>query len=156
TTTEQTGMGAARYKARGLFRIPGFESATVRVEPDGNIQVAVSQVALGQGNLTAFTQIVADSLRVEPQPIRILQGDTAMTGHGTGTFASRGMAIAGPALCRACDAVKERLRALAASELGCDGGALTFEEGGFLATGSQRISITDLARIGYSRGAARV
>jgi carbon-monoxide dehydrogenase large subunit len=154
-TTEQTGMGATRYKARGLFRIPGFESALVRVEPDGNVHVAVSQMALGQGNLTAYTQIVADSLRLEPQRIRLVQGDTAVTGHGSGTFASRGVVIAGTALVKACEVVKEKLRVIAAAELGSPSAEVQFEDGGFLSAAARRISITQLAQIAYSRGSTR-
>ncbi|MDX3906380.1 MAG: xanthine dehydrogenase family protein molybdopterin-binding subunit [Pigmentiphaga sp.] len=112
--TEQTGMGRARYQARGLLRIPGHEAARVTVQADGMVEVFVSQASQGQGHQTAFAQIAADTLGIPIDRISVVEGDTARTPGGTGTFASRGMVLAGGAVEKAAQAVKRRMAAAAA------------------------------------------
>src|SRR5262249_40401171 len=107
--TEQTGMGASRYKARGILRVPGFESAHIKVKPDGTLIAAVSQAAIGQGNATAFSQIVSDITGAPLKDIRVIAGDTGLTPEGSGTFASRGITIAGNAVLRAATKVREKM-----------------------------------------------
>jgi len=107
--TEQTGMGRARYQARGLLRIPGHEAARVTVKTDGAVEVFVSQASQGQGHQTAFAQIAADTLGIPIDRVTVVEGDTSRTPGGTGTFASRGMVLAGGAVEKAALAVKRRL-----------------------------------------------
>jgi aerobic carbon-monoxide dehydrogenase large subunit len=152
--TEQTGMGAARYKARGLYRVPGFESASVRVESDGSITAAISQAAAGQGHATAFAQVVSEHLGAPMDAIRIVEGDTARTPFGTGTFASRGMVIAGNALSVAAVKVREKMSRIAANLLECGPADLEFRDGHAMVTGvpAMRVSLRDIASVAYSVG----
>ena len=55
--TEQTGMGASRYKARGILRVPGFESAHVKIEPDGSLVGAISQASIGMKIVQNFVEL---------------------------------------------------------------------------------------------------
>ncbi|VCU68264.1 Carbon monoxide dehydrogenase large chain [Pigmentiphaga humi] len=127
--TEQTGMGRARYKARGLLRISGHEGARVALERDGMVTVFVSQVSQGQGHQTAFAQIAADVLALPLADVRIVAGDTSRTPSGTGTFASRGMVLTGGAVFEAASVLKQRLAALAARALECGPEQLEFADG---------------------------
>jgi aerobic carbon-monoxide dehydrogenase large subunit len=89
------GIGVGMYveRAGGLW-----ESAEVRVEPDGQVVVRTGSSPHGQGHETTFAQIVADELGVEPARIEILWGDSGEVPPGVGTFASRSVAMGGSAL----------------------------------------------------------
>lgn len=117
--TEQTGMGAARFKQRGLFRIPGYEAASIKIEPDGTANASVSMAAIGQGSATSFAQIVSDTLGVPMDAVRVVTGDTGSGPRGTGTIASRGMVVAGNAVLAASGQIAEKMKRIAASFLGC-------------------------------------
>ncbi|RVT90653.1 xanthine dehydrogenase family protein molybdopterin-binding subunit [Rhodovarius crocodyli] len=80
----------------------GYETATLTVQQDGSIQLATGSTAQGQGRETAFAQIAADILGVEPGMVRVLEGDTATTPEGIGALASRSTGIGGGAVIEAC------------------------------------------------------
>lgn len=146
-TTEQTGMGSARYMARGLHRIPGFESAVVRLARDGMIEACISQASQGQGHITAFSQIVATEVGVPIDRVRVVEGDTSHSAEGSGTFASRGMAIAGTAAVEASRKLKSLLLEKAAAVLDCNIDACEFLDDRIAAVGnaSKSVSLRDLA-----------
>ncbi|HSC91472.1 MAG TPA: xanthine dehydrogenase family protein molybdopterin-binding subunit [Gaiellaceae bacterium] len=101
------GIGYGMYVERsgGLW-----ESAVVRVEPDGQIVVRTGSSPHGQGHETTFAQIVADRLGVEPGEVEIRWGDSRLGPAGVGTFASRSTAMGGSALLAALDALDEERR----------------------------------------------
>src|SRR5205085_10336372 len=76
----------------------GWESATVRVEPTGKVTVLTGISPHGQGEETAFAQIVGDMLGVDLDDVLVIHGDTAIVQYGIGTFGSRGLAVGGAAL----------------------------------------------------------
>lgn len=115
--TEHTGQGASRYRKRGLTRIPGFDSALVKVEPNGHAIAWVSQATQGQGHLTAYAQIVAEELGIPMENVTVVEGDTAQGPYGTGTFASRGAITGGGAVVRAASQVASKVRRIAAHML---------------------------------------
>ncbi len=156
--TEQSGQGGARYRARGLLRIPGVDSAEVRVEPSGKATVAVSHTTQGQGHLTTFAQIAAEHLGLKVEDVTVIEGDTALTPFGTGTFASRGVVTGGGAVIRASDVVAAKIRRIAANELGVEPEEIQLA-GGYAMVASpalnadlsnRRISIEDISRIAHS------
>jgi len=151
--TEQTGMGASRYKARGILRVPGFESAHIKVEPDGTIVAAISQTAIGQGNATAFSQIISDIVGAPIKDIRIIAGDTGRTPEGSGTFASRGITIAGNAVLGAATKVRDKMAGIAAHLIECDPADIRFENGSAHVAGAKdlKVSLRQLASAAYSR-----
>jgi carbon-monoxide dehydrogenase large subunit len=151
--TEQTGMGASRYKARGILRVPGFESAHIKIEPDGSVVAAVSQAAIGQGNATAFSQIVSDTLGVPIESIRLVEGDTGRTPEGSGTFASRGITIAGNAVLQASGKVREKIVRIAADMIECDPADIRLEDGHAFVVGAEdlRLSLRQIASAAYSQ-----
>ncbi len=148
--TEQTGMGSSRYKARGLLRVPGFEGASVKIEPDGTATAAISQSAQGQGHATAFAQIASDRLGIPLGDIRIVEGDTAATPFGTGTFASRGIIIAGGAVQRAAEEIAGKLRRMASHLLECAETDIELLDGQARIVGTERaVTVRELAAIAY-------
>ena len=115
--TEVSGTGAPGWRARGLVRLPGFDSGIVKVEPTGKVTAFVSHAHSGQGHYTTFAQVVADALGADLEDVTIVEGDTAATPYGTNTFASRSAVTGGGALIRAADKVKQKLRRIAAHML---------------------------------------
>ncbi|MBM3490297.1 MAG: xanthine dehydrogenase family protein [Alphaproteobacteria bacterium] len=115
--TEVSGTGAPGWRARGLVRLPGFDSGIVKVEPTGKVTAFVSHAHSGQGHYTTFAQVVADALGCELADVRIVEGDTAATPYGTNTFASRSAVTGGGAFIRAAGKVREKLRRIGAHML---------------------------------------
>jgi carbon-monoxide dehydrogenase large subunit len=99
------GVGVALYVERCG---PGSETAAVRVEPGGRVVCRTGSSPHGQGHETTFAQIAADALGVDPVHVEIRWGDSQALPHGTGTFASRSVAVGGSALLLAAQRVKEQ------------------------------------------------
>jgi aerobic carbon-monoxide dehydrogenase large subunit len=134
------GLGMYVERAGGLW-----ESAAVRVEPDGRVVVRTGSSPHGQGHETTFAQIAADELGVEPEEVEIVWGDSDEVPPGVGTFASRSVAMGGSALAVAARELVARAEEaglpvleLARAEGGCDASArfssgLVFASGAYLA-----------------------
>ncbi len=150
--TEQTGQGGARYRARGLTRVPGYEAAVVRIEPSGKAIAFVSQATQGQGHLTSFAQIIAQELGLAFADVTVIEGDTGKVPFGSGTFASRGMVIGGGAVLRASVMVREKIQRLAAHRLEVHAADIVVEDGFAHVAGvpQMRIPIQELAKMAYS------
>ena len=149
---EHTGQGASRYRQRGILRVPGYDSALVKLEPNGKAVAWVSQATQGQGHLTTFAQIVAQELGLELADVTIVEGDTAQGPYGTGTFASRGAVTGGGAVLRASGQVAEKIRRIAGHVLEAAPVDLELAEGHARVKGAPqlRIAIRDIAAMAYS------
>ena len=137
------GFGEEQARARGAGRHLGlgvvsyvegtgigpYEGARVTIEPSGAVRVATGVGTQGQGHFTAFAQIVSDALGVDIEDVFVTTGDTREFGWGTGTFASRGIVVAGGACHAAAQAVRKKIFELAADELGVDPDALELAGG---------------------------
>ncbi len=88
----------------------GWESATVKVEPSGQVTVLTGVSPHGQGEETTFAQITADELGVPIENVVVLHGDTAIVQYGIGTFGSRATAVGGAALYLALQEIKTKMR----------------------------------------------
>src|SRR5712691_3222886 len=83
--TEQTAHGAAEFASRGAEIIPGYESCTARVLPDGSLVLMVGIQSHGQGLETTLSQIACQELGIDPSHISVRHGDTESTAYGFGT-----------------------------------------------------------------------
>ncbi|ADZ70289.1 xanthine dehydrogenase family protein molybdopterin-binding subunit [Polymorphum gilvum] len=132
----------------GLYIEPcgqGWETAEVRLMGDGTIVAATGASAQGQGRETAFAQIVADTLGIEPQAVRVVAGDTDAVPEGIGALASRSTAIGGSAMLLACRTLVTRAVRKAAALLGCREDALDVGPGGLIAPGGTLLVWRELA-----------
>jgi aerobic carbon-monoxide dehydrogenase large subunit len=100
------GIGLALYVERVG---PGWETAAVRVEPDGHVVIRTGSSPHGQGHETTFAQIAADALGVDPGAIEVRWGDSFEVPKGMGTFASRSVTVGGSALLLACREARFRV-----------------------------------------------
>ena len=68
---------------------PDHSIASVEIEEGGKILIRTAAADVGQGVLTVITQIVAEVLKVKPEIIRIIPGDTHLTKNSGSTSATR-------------------------------------------------------------------
>jgi aerobic carbon-monoxide dehydrogenase large subunit len=108
TFVEQNAPGPAFYGSAGV-KISAQEGCTLRLEPSGAVTCITSNQDQGQGVETALAQLVAETLGIPVSAVRVIGGDTAMTAVGGGTFASRGLVIAGEAVLAAARQLAERI-----------------------------------------------
>jgi aerobic carbon-monoxide dehydrogenase large subunit len=117
---EFTTPNARALRSRGVRRVPGFDATTIRVDPSGTVHAFTSVTAMGQGLVTALTQLVADECGVALDVVRVHTGDSALTPYGSGSWASRGAVAGGGATIKAARRIREKLLAIAAHHLEAD------------------------------------
>jgi CO/xanthine dehydrogenase Mo-binding subunit len=110
--------------------------AWLRINPDGTVTFFTGKVELGQGILTALTQIVADELDVAPTRLQLVSGDTARTPNEGVTSGSLSMQDSGTALRMACAEARDLLLNAAAAKLAAPVGELSVSDGTVARAGS--------------------
>jgi 2-furoyl-CoA dehydrogenase large subunit len=99
------------------------EGATVAINPLGGITVQVATTPQGQGHRTVAAQVAADVLGVEPGQIEVVtQADTSTAAWtvSSGNYSSRFSGVGAGAVHKAARRLAAKLRAIAASQLGCE------------------------------------
>jgi carbon-monoxide dehydrogenase large subunit len=119
SVVESTTYGSRFYKAAGIPG-SGHEAAWLRIEPSGAVNASVGLGATGQGYETAFAQVVADGLGVEPSQVRMQLGNTDVAPYGMGSRGARGGTAGGTAIFLAAREANEKVLAIAAQMLGFD------------------------------------
>jgi len=123
-----------------------FETATVRMTPNGKCIVLTGSHSHGQGHETAFAQIIHTHLGLPLEDVEIVHGDTAMVPYGLGTYGSRSAAVGGSAIIRACEKIITKGRKIAAYALDVNPEAVHFENGVFRSDqGSRTLSVSEVA-----------
>src|SRR5262249_8795687 len=147
---EQTAHGTSVFSGWGLPIIPGYDQATVRVTPDGGIEVRVGVHSHGQGMETTLAQIAHEVLGIDLANIRVVHGDTGLTPYSTGTYASRSIVMAGGAVANACKALIPRFVATGAHLMQCAVNTARYQAG--MIVGPQRaIPLREVAQAWYLR-----
>ena len=147
---EQTAHGAAEFVARGAAIIPGFESCTARILPDGSVVLMVGIQSHGQGLETTLSQIAAHELGIDPARISVRHGDTESTAFGFGTFASRSMVMSGGAVARASRILRDKLCRIGAHLLQCDPAQVRCSDGAVLGPQGS-VPIAEIAHVAHLR-----
>ncbi|MBI4479144.1 MAG: xanthine dehydrogenase family protein [Acidobacteria bacterium] len=111
---EPTGMGRSIYARRGMSQVPGYDSATVKLDPTGTVRAFVSTPSQGQGQETSFAQLLSEEMGFALEDIVISLGDTEVCPPGTGTFASRSIVSGGSALILAARKAHQKILCAAA------------------------------------------
>jgi carbon-monoxide dehydrogenase large subunit len=123
TYVEICGMGPSSDMPSG-----GWESATVRIEPSGQVNLMTGSSPHGQGQETSFAQIGADVLGIEPADVQVVHGDTAVVPYGIGTFGSRATAVGGTAAYKALLKVRDKIAAIAGHLLHEDSAKIVLQD----------------------------
>jgi len=115
-----------------------WESAEVRVNPTGTVEVLTGSHAHGQGHETTFAQLVSERLGVPIDQVEIVHGDTDKVQFGMGTYGSRSGAVGMTAIYKACDKVIAKARKVAAHVMEASEGDIEFSNGRFSVAGTDR------------------
>jgi carbon-monoxide dehydrogenase large subunit len=138
------GIGIAYYIEACGGMVP--ESAEVRVDADGRIEVLIGSQSNGQGHETALAQIVADRLGVAIERVRVVQGDTDLIATGNGTGGSRGLPVGGVVCAQATDTLIEKGRRIAGEVLETAVADIRFASGSFEVIGTdRRLTLAEVA-----------
>jgi len=92
--------------------------ALVHVYTDGSVGISTGAVEMGQGVNTKMVQVAAKIFSISPQKIKIESTNTTRIANTSPTAASATADLNGKALEIACKQILERLRTVAAQELG--------------------------------------
>ena len=115
-----------------------WESAEVRVNPVGTIEVLTGSHSHGQGHETTFAQVVADRFGLPIGNVQIVHGDTDKVQFGMGTYGSRSGAVGISAIVKALDKVEAKVRKIAAHVLEAAEADLVIEGGAVKVAGTDR------------------
>jgi carbon-monoxide dehydrogenase large subunit len=142
------GVGPSQGNPHVGLDVGSWESAIVRMEPDGTARLFVGTSPQGQGHATTFVQLAADRLGIEPGDIELVHSDTDRSPYSAyGTAASRSIAVGGGAVVEATSALAERLRKIAAELLEAAPADIVLAERRATVAGTNvSVTIADLAR----------
>ena len=150
TYCEQSAHGTSVFSAWGLPIIPGYDQATVRVTPDGGLEVRVGVHSHGQGMETTLAQVAHEVTGIDVANIRVVHGDTGLTPYSTGTYASRSMVMAGGAVANACKALLPRITAIGAHLMQSTIGATRYENAEVVGP-LRSVALQEIAEAWYMR-----
>ncbi len=109
----------------------GETGIAVTAEADGSLTVLSPTVDQGTGTHTILRQLVAEQMQLALEQVRAVTGDTDTVPYDTGARASRVTYVAGLAVERACNELRDKLAAHAARMLECDPVDVAYAEGAF-------------------------
>jgi aerobic carbon-monoxide dehydrogenase large subunit len=115
-----------------------WESAEVRVNPTGSVEVLTGCHAHGQGHETTFAQLVSERLGIPIENISIVHGDTDKVQFGMGTYGSRSGAVGMSALVKALDKVEAKAKRVASHVLEAAESDIEFKDGKFTVAGTDK------------------
>jgi carbon-monoxide dehydrogenase large subunit len=128
-----------------------WESAEVRVNPVGTIEVLTGSHSHGQGHETTFAQVVADRLGVPIDQISIVHGDTDKVQFGMGTYGSRSAAVGLSAIVKALEKVEAKAKKIAAHQLEASEKDIVIENGAFKVAGTDKaMAMANVALAAYT------
>ncbi len=130
----------------GPLGMPLPESMDIRFTKEGTVTVRAGSLEMGTGHGTAYRQILADRLGLDPARIDVFNGDTGVVDKGMGSFGSRTMIAAGTAVVRAGERIIAAGKTIAADALEAAEIDIEFSDCAFRVVGTDRaIGLHDLA-----------
>jgi carbon-monoxide dehydrogenase large subunit len=109
------GVGPSGVMARDIGLIGStWGSAHVRVHPTGEVTVITGSQPHGQGHVTVFSQIVAETLGVAVEQVEVLHSDTRGAIYAQGSYGSRTYSVEGATIYKAAQKIIHKARRMAA------------------------------------------
>jgi carbon-monoxide dehydrogenase large subunit len=115
-----------------------WESAEVRVNPTGSVEVLTGSHSHGQGHETTFAQLTSQRLGIPIEQITVVHGDTDKVQFGMGTYGSRSGAVGMSAIYYAIDKVIVKAKKVAGFVLEVPHETVDFKEGIFSSTATNK------------------
>jgi carbon-monoxide dehydrogenase large subunit len=146
------GLGIANpiEVAGGPYTAMNPDKAELRINPDGSVSLFAGSTSMGQGNETAFAQIVSDRLGIPPERIQVFAGDSDALDAGRGNGGSGALTVGGSAVVRATEKIIERGRRIAAHMLEAAPEDVAWRDGRFTVAGTDKgVPLANVARTAY-------
>ncbi len=115
-----------------------WESAELRVNPTGSVEILTGCHQHGQGHETTFAQVLSERLGVPLENVSVVHGDTDKVQFGMGTYGSRSGAVGISAIVKASDKIVAKAKKVAAHMLEAAEGDIEFKDGKFIVTGTDK------------------
>ncbi len=115
-----------------------WESAEVRVNPVGTVEILTGSHSHGQGHETTFAQLVSDRLGIPIENVSVVHGDTDKVQFGMGTYGSRSGAVGMSAISKALDKIEAKAKKVAGHVLEASEGDIEFKDGKFTVKGTDK------------------
>ncbi len=129
---------------------PSPEAAELRFDPGGTVTILVGSTAGGQSHETIYTQIVSQTLGMDAEKIRVIEGDTDKLSWGTGTGAARTATIGGTAVFKATEKIIAKAKRIAAHMLEAGVDDVKFDDGIFSVAGTDHsVKFADVAQAAF-------
>ncbi|HZT47028.1 MAG TPA: xanthine dehydrogenase family protein molybdopterin-binding subunit, partial [Hyphomicrobiaceae bacterium] len=127
-----------------------WESAEVRVNPTGSVEVLTGSHSHGQGHETTFAQLVSHRLGIPIEQVTVVHGDTDKVQFGMGTYGSRSGAVGMTAIQKALEKVIVKAKKVAGYVLEVPENTVDFKEGIFSSTATNKtLSFPEVALQAY-------
>ena len=155
------GFGARREDSRTRGRLRGRglayhidstsglspkETVQAVATPEGRVRLYSATQDMGQGLKSSYAQIAGLIFGLPREAIDVVQGDTAATPEGPGSYGSRSLYTGGAAVAVACETLVERLKSLAARRLEASEEDIVFADAELTIAGTdRRIAMRELA-----------
>ena len=153
---EHSSTGSQDYRRRGVYGLPAFDSATIKVDAGGNVLVAVSAKSTGQSHDSVFARLVSRELGVPYDTIKILEGDTDAVPFGAGTGVSRSAVSTGGAIRLAASDIKRKATEIARFFLEGEGEALEIGDGDIFSIADPTLRVPFASVAAAAHDASRV
>ncbi|HVE10180.1 MAG TPA: molybdopterin cofactor-binding domain-containing protein [Paraburkholderia sp.] len=140
TTTEAGTFTATAPQLPGSLKTSPQLDAWIRIDAQSNVTVCTGKAELGTGIRTAFLQLAAEQLDLEPQQIKLITADTGETPNEGYTAGSHSVADSGTAIFNAAAQVRALLLQSAATHLNVDIATLTTHDGAIVAADGRHLS----------------
>jgi carbon-monoxide dehydrogenase large subunit len=122
----------------------------LRFDATGTATLLSGTTTQGQGHATTYSQVLADKLGLDPQNVRVVEGDTDRIAFGFGSGGSRSAAMGSAAVVIAADKVIAKGRKIAAHVLEAAESDIAFADGAFRIAGTDRtLAFAEMVRIAY-------
>lgn len=150
TFTEIVGAGPTRNC--DILGVGMFDSAEIRMHPDGSIMARMGTITQGQGHATTYAQIIATELGIHSDVITIEEGDTDTAPYGLGTYGSRSTPVAGAAVAKASRIIRDKAKKIAAHLLEVSADDLEWQGDKFAVKGAPGLEKTmaEIAAASYN------
>ncbi len=127
---------------------PGQEVARIEINDNGAATLFVGSTDQGQGHATMYTQIACEQLGLDPDQVRVTEGDTGTLETGGGTGGSKVSALGAGAVFEATRLLLEKGKKIAAHVLEASDSDISFADRAFSVSGTDRsLTLGEIARI---------
>ena len=143
--------GPSYYGTTAHWR--SYDSALVRIEPDGSALVGIGVQAIGQGIQSTTAAIAADALGLDLDDVSVVTGDTDLCPYGLGAWGGRGAIVSSGSVLKAAEVVVNKAKAIAAGLLEANHEDIVITRGRLHVRGSDEpsVSMRDVATAAYAR-----